>query len=65
MRALNGGRLLDAVENWAREKGCVGVRAETWDFQALGFYKKRGYKVWGKLRDHPRGHTDFSVCKRT
>lgn len=44
-----GSRLLDAAEDFARERGCRGVWLDTFDFQARGFYEKRGYRLFGTL----------------
>ncbi|WP_064737401.1 GNAT family N-acetyltransferase [Bradyrhizobium sp. Ai1a-2] len=44
-----GSRLLTAVENAAREQGCIGVWLTSYAFQAPGFYKKNGYEEFGEL----------------
>ena len=44
-----GSRLLAAVENAAREQGCVGAWLNSYAFQAPGFYKKNGYEEFGEL----------------
>lgn len=44
-----GSRLLTAVENAAREQGCLGVWLSSYAFQAPGFYKKNGYEAFGEL----------------
>lgn len=44
-----GTRLLDAAEDFARERRCRGVWLDTFDFQARGFYEKRGYRLFGTL----------------
>jgi GNAT superfamily N-acetyltransferase len=44
-----GSRLLTAVEDAAREQGCVGAWLSTYAFQAPGFYEKNGYEPFGEL----------------
>ena len=44
-----GSRLLAAVEDAAREQGCVGAWLSTYAFQAPGFYEKNGYEPFGEL----------------
>jgi ribosomal protein S18 acetylase RimI-like enzyme len=59
----HGNRLMDAAETMARERGATGATLETLSFQAPGFYKKRGYTVFGQLDDYPPGHTKFYLRK--
>ncbi|MFI9583999.1 GNAT family N-acetyltransferase [Streptomyces sp. NPDC052236] len=59
-----GTRLLDEAERAARERGCGWARLETWDFQAPGFYRGRGYDVVGVVEDYPPGATEFLLAKR-
>ena len=41
----------------------TGVRMETWDFQARGFYEKNGYVVFAKIKDCPPGTIDYYLKK--
>ena len=59
-----GASLLHQAEEIARQRGCTGVWLDTFDFQALGFYKKLGYTVFGELKDHPRGISQHWLQKR-
>ena len=59
-----GSRLMQAVEDEARARRCVGVRLETLSFHARGFYEKLGYSVIGTLPDYPPGHTLYWPAKR-
>lgn len=60
-----GSRLLAEAERVAREeRGCGAARLETWDFQAPGFYKKRGYDVVCVIPDYPPGVTEYTLTKR-
>ncbi len=58
-----GSRLLSQVEDYARKEKLTGVRMETWDFQALGFYKSNGYEIFGKIEDCPPGTTEYHLKK--
>ena len=60
-----GTHLLTAAERTAREeRGCAAARVETWDFQAPGFYTKRGYEVVCVIPDYPPGITEYTLVKR-
>lgn len=60
-----GSALLDEAERTARtERGCAAARVETWDFQAPGFYTKRGYDVMCVIPDYPPGITEYTLVKR-
>ncbi|MNJ78333.1 hypothetical protein D3C77_760620 [compost metagenome] len=52
------------AEDLAREKGCVGIWLDTFDFQAPGFYQKLGFTEFGQLEDFPPGHKRFYFQKR-
>ncbi len=58
-----GNQLMDAAENFAKERGFEYMRTETLSFQAKPFYEKRGYKVFGELPDYPKGHTTYCLVK--
>jgi N-acetylglutamate synthase-like GNAT family acetyltransferase len=51
-----GAALMDRAETEARKRGAKHVFLDTFSFQAPGFYKKLGYKEFGRLRNFPRGH---------
>jgi len=59
-----GSQLLEQAEKEARRRGCHSAHLMTGDFNALPFYLKRGYIVFGELHDMPPGHTQYFVCKR-
>jgi len=42
-----GTRLLEAAQQWAREKGAAEIRLDTWEFEAgpLQFYEKHRYRT--------------------
>jgi GNAT superfamily N-acetyltransferase len=59
-----GGRLLTAAEAEAAKRGCRHAYLDTFSFQALGFYQKLGYAVFGTLDDFPLGgHRRFFLKK--
>ncbi|MFJ1732182.1 GNAT family N-acetyltransferase [Streptomyces sp. NPDC088254] len=60
-----GSALLKEAERVAREeRGCRRARLETWDFQAPGFYRRRGYEVVCVIEDYPPGVTEYTLTKR-
>ena len=58
-----GKKLLAAAESAAAEKGFHSVYLDTFDFQALPFYQKLGYEIFGRLENFPHGHTRYFVRK--
>ena len=59
-----GSRLLRAAEDEARARGCVGVWLDTFSFQALPFYQRHGYRVFGTVTDYPPGGARHFLLKR-
>lgn len=59
-----GSQLMRMAEDVAREKECVGVWLDTFDFQAPGFYQKLGYSELGQIVDYPPGHKRLFFQKR-
>jgi GNAT superfamily N-acetyltransferase len=59
----NGTRLMDAAELFAVQHGAAHATLETHSFQALDFYRKRGYAVFGSLADYPPGATKYFLRK--
>jgi ribosomal protein S18 acetylase RimI-like enzyme len=58
-----GERLLELAEEEARKRGAKNAYLDTFSFQAPGFYKKYGYKVFGELKDFPTGHQRYYLKK--
>ncbi len=58
-----GRALLAAAEQQALKRGCRYAHLDTMSFQALSFYEKQGYVVFGKLQDLPIGHSRYFLKK--
>jgi len=58
-----GRRLLALAEEEAIRRGCRHAHLDTLDFQALQFYQKQGYVVFGVLDDLPPGHKRYFLKK--
>jgi GNAT superfamily N-acetyltransferase len=58
-----GEKLLAAAEQEAIQRGCSHAHIDTMSFQALPFYEKHGYTVFGVLEDLPAGHKKYYVQK--
>jgi len=59
-----GCRLMLTAEGEAVARGCRHAHCDTFAFQALPFYQKLGYAVFGQLEDFPPGHTRYFLQKR-
>lgn len=57
-------RLIAAAEAEAHGRGCTGALVDTFSFQALGFYRKQGYEVFGQLEGFAGGHERYYLRKR-
>jgi|GEM_PF-424515 len=58
-----GSRLMDSAETEARSRGCDQLVLSSHDFQAPGFYMKRGYIRIGVVEGRPRGHSNVLLVK--
>ena len=58
-----GGKLMAAAEREAIARGCGSAFLDTFSFQALPFYAKLGYEVFGELADYPPGHRRYFLRK--
>ncbi len=56
-----GTSLMDRAEAEAKAMGVHQAYLEATDFQALGFYEKRGYQVFAQLEDQPPGHICYYI----
>lgn len=58
-----GSRLLVACEQQAILLGAHSARLDTFDWQALDFYARLGYIVFGELPDYPQGRKRYFMSK--
>ncbi len=58
-----GQQLLARIEEEARQYGARAVYLDTFSFQAPEFYKRRGYRVFGVLKDFPPGFQRIFLTK--
>ena len=58
-----GTKLIQTAEKEAIARGCRHAFLDTFSFQALDFYKKLGYVVFGTLEDFPQGHSRYFLKK--
>jgi GNAT superfamily N-acetyltransferase len=56
-------KLMNAIEQMAAQRGCVNSYLDTFSFQARPLYEKLGYKVFGTLENHPKGHSHYFLKK--
>jgi GNAT superfamily N-acetyltransferase len=65
--ALRGRRygvgLMEAAEHAAKARNCHAVWLDTYDFQAVPFYERLGYREFGKLDGYPRQHARHFLRK--
>jgi GNAT superfamily N-acetyltransferase len=59
-----GKKMLLAAEQEAVKRGCLHAHLDTFDFQALPFYQRLGYGIFGQLEDYPVGHRRYYLQKR-
>src|SRR5882724_6799621 len=60
----HGQAVLEAAEREAVKRGCVVAELTTFGFQAPEFYKKKGYAVFGQLKEVGGNHIAFYMSKR-
>lgn len=58
-----GTNLIKEIEKYAIKEHLTGVRMETWNFQARGFYEKNGYAIFAEIKDCPPGTVDYYLKK--
>jgi GNAT superfamily N-acetyltransferase len=56
-------KLMTAIEHLAIERGCRNSYLDTFSFQARPLYEKLGYKLFGTLENHPKGHSHYFLRK--
>ncbi len=55
--------LMELIESESARRGVKNIYLTTFEFQALGLYKKRGYKVVMVIEDYPKGFKEYTVYK--
>jgi GNAT superfamily N-acetyltransferase len=58
-----GTKLLIEAEQIARDNDCDFIKLDTLSFQALGFYQKYGYEVYGSIDNVGREHKHYYLKK--
>lgn len=58
-----GKQLLEMAEREALARGCHHAHLDTFSFQALDFYRKLGYEVFGELPNYPEGAKRYYLKK--
>ena len=59
-----GTQLLEAAENEAKARGCLGAWLDTFSPDACRFYEQRGYHLFGVIADYPTGNARSFLSKR-
>ncbi len=58
-----GTKLMKLIEDEAIARKCRGIHLDTFSFQAKDFYLKLGFKIFGEIKDHPKGHDRYYLHK--
>ncbi|MCE7797238.1 GNAT family N-acetyltransferase [Sphingobium sufflavum] len=58
-----GRRLIERAACEARERDCHSMWVETFSFQAVDFYKKMGFEMFGELDNYPNGNSRVFLKK--
>jgi len=58
-----GSKLINEIEQIAKEKECDLIHLDTFDFQAKDFYLKHGYEIFGVLEGCPKEHCRYYLKK--
>lgn len=58
-----GSQLIQTIEQAAVERGVGHAHLETTSFQALDFYRRHGYTVFGEIKNKPTGHDWYFLQK--
>jgi GNAT superfamily N-acetyltransferase len=59
----HGRALVEQAEAVARAADCVGVKLDTYEFQARPFYERLGYDVYGVLEGYPADTRTYLMKK--
>lgn len=59
-----GTKLMMQAEQEAINRGCHQAYVDTFDFQAIDFYKRMGYGEYGHLDGYAHNHSRYYMSKR-
>jgi GNAT superfamily N-acetyltransferase len=59
----HGTKLMRAVEEEARARGCEQIMLETFEFQAPKFYLRLGFEIIGRVPNYVHGHDSIIMAK--
>ena len=59
-----GTELMRTAEQFAWSQECLGAHLDTFEYQALPFYLKLGYELFGTLEGFPPGYKQYYLMKR-
>ena len=57
-------QIIKLAEDKARERGCSVSMLDTFEFQALGFYQKKGYEIFGTLEGYCKKYERYYLRKK-
>jgi len=57
-------KLMHLIESEAMSRNIVNVYVTTFEFQALEFYQKHGFKVVMTIEDFPKGFKEYTLYKK-
>ncbi len=57
-------KLMHMIESEAVKQGVTNIYLTTFEFQALEFYKKRGYEVVMTIDDFPKGFAEYTLYRK-
>jgi len=58
-----GSKIIRTAETEARKRGVKHAYVDTFSFQAPGFYRKLGYREYGRLKGFPKSHARIWLSK--
>ena len=58
-----GTKIIDRIQQEAIKRKCIGMHLDTYSFQAKDFYLQFGFKIFGHINDHPKGHVRYYLKK--
>lgn len=58
-----GTEMMERAESHAWRERCLGIHLSTFEYQALPFYEKLSYEVFGILDGYPPGYRQFHLRK--